>query len=248
MKKHRHYLLFIFILSCAKDAAPDCLQASGEMVVREYTLDAFDRIIVHENIELTIKTGSEYLLKVTAGEHLISDVKYNISEGLLSLTDNNQCNWVRSYTPTKIVLTTPTLTEIRSNTQYSISSDGVLIFQNLNLISENFNQDNISSGDFNLQVQNENLRIISNNLSQFFISGHTDTLFVGFYSGITAFFGADLEANHITVYHRSSHDMVVNPQESLSGELRSTGDLISTQRPSFVDVQELYTGNLIFLD
>lgn len=248
MKKYSIYLIVLFMWSCAKDQVSDCIQASGDLVVKEYDLDAFNRILVHENIELIIKMGSEHQLSVAAGEFLISDVTYTIREGLLTLSDNNQCNWVRSYTPTKIIVTTPTLTEIRSNTQHPITCDGTLTFPNLNLISENFNQDNISSGDFNLEVQSESLKIVSNNVSQFFISGNTEHLDVGFYAGTTAFFGADLVARHIKVYHRSSHDMIVNPQESLTGQLRSVGDLISIQRPSTVDVRVLYTGDLIFLN
>ena len=66
--------------------------------------------------------------------------------GFLTLNDNNQCNWVRNYQPTKIFVTTPNLNQIRSNTQYTIKSEGILGFPNLKLISENFNQDNMSLG------------------------------------------------------------------------------------------------------
>ena len=248
MKTYLLVILMFGLLSCSKDKAPDCIQSAGSVVATNHTIDSFDKILVNENIELTITQGAEYQLRVEAGEHLISDVNYTIDNGLLTLTDNNSCNWVRQYTPTRISVITPTLREIRSNTQYVIKSSGILTFAELNLISENFNLDNISSGDFDLQIQNQNLSIVSNNLSQFYISGSTDTLFVGFYAGTTGFFGANLEANHINIFHRSSHDMVVHPKESLTGELRGTGDLISVYTPEDVNVQELYTGELIFLD
>jgi hypothetical protein len=237
------------VLSCAKDNAPDCIQSAGVVMTIEQNIEPFDRILVNENIELFLLQGSEYHLKIESGEHLISDVNYTIdNSGLLTLSDNNQCNWVRSYVPTKIFVTTPILKEIRSNTQYTIKSEGMLTFPNLKLISENFNEDNISSGDFNLIVQNESLSIISNNISQFFISGSTDTLFVGFYSGTTAFFGANLLAQNVEISHRSSHDITVHPVQSLSGVLRSTGNLISVNEPPNVDVSVLYTGSLIFIN
>jgi hypothetical protein len=237
------------VLSCAKDNAPDCIQSADVVMTIEQNIEPFDRILVNENIELFLLQGSEYHLKIESGEHLISDVNYTIdNSGLLTLSDNNQCNWVRSYVPTKIFVTTPILKEIRSNTQYTIKSEGILTFPNLKLISENFNEDNISSGDFNLHVQNESLSIISNNISQFFISGSTDTLFVGFYSGTTAFFGANLLAQNVEISHRSSHDITVHPVQSLSGVLRSTGNLISVNEPPNVDVSVLYTGSLIFIN
>ena len=188
-------------------------------------------------------------LKIESGEHLISDVNYTIDNtGLLTLNDNNQCNWVRNYAPTKIFVTTPNLKEIRSNTQYTIKSEGILGFPNLKLISENFNEDSMSSGDFNLRVQNESISVISNNISQFFISGSTDTLFVGFYSGTTAFFGANLLAQDDEISHLSSHDITAHPVQSLSGVLHSTGNLISVNEPPNVDVSELYTGSLIYIN
>jgi hypothetical protein len=249
MRKLIYYSIIALVLSCAKDNAPDCIQTAGSPSVMEQNIDSFNRILVNENIELILLQGSEYNIKIESGEHLISDIYYSIdNNGLLTLSDNNQCNWVRSYVPTKIFVTTPNLIEIRSNTQYTIKSEGILTFPNLKLISENFNNDNISSGDFNLQVQNQSIRVISNNISQFFISGSTNTLFVGFYSGTTAFFGANLFANDVTISHRSSHDIIVNSLQSLSGVLRSTGNLISVNEPPIVDVTELYTGSLIFLD
>jgi hypothetical protein len=42
--------------------------------------------------------------------------------------------------------------------------------------------------------------------------------------------------------------MIVNPQQSLEGEIRSVGDVISLQTPAVVDVELYYTGQLLFLD
>lgn len=248
MKKIVLNSILLFVLACAEDHAPDCIQKGGSRLSVEYNLDAFNQILVNENIELTIQEGSNYHIKIEAGEHLISDVNFTINEGLLALTDNNQCNWLRSYQPTKITVTTPSLYQIRSNTQYLIRSAGVLSYPDLKLVSENFNQDQISLGDFDLEINNQSLSVLSNNLSQFFISGHTESLFVGFYSGTTAFFGDHLIAQNITVSHRSSHDIRVHPIQSLSGELRGVGNLISVKTPPVVDVVQLYSGTLIFTD
>ena len=42
--------------------------------------------------------------------------------------------------------------------------------------------------------------------------------------------------------------MHVNPQESLTGELHCTGDLISHNNPPDIGVEQFYTGKLIFQD
>ena len=243
MKKVLFNSIILLVLACAEDKAPDCIQTAGDRTSVEYSLEPFSKILVNENIELVVKEGVDFHLSIEAGAHLISDISYTVSEDVLSLTDHNLCNWIRSYRPTKITVTTPNLTEIRSNSQYTIKSSGVLTFQDLNLISENFREDQLSLGDFDLVIQAESLNVISN-----IISGAVDNLSVGFYSGTTAFFGANLLAQNVIISHRSSHDIVVHPLQSLKGELRGTGNLISVHIPAEVDVTQLYTGALIFLD
>ena len=79
-----------------------------------------------------------------------------------------------------------------------------------------------------------------------FIRGNVNNLFIGFYSGDSRFEGANLIAENITIFQRSSNDMIINPQQSLKGEIRGTGDVISRNRPVIVEVEQLYTGKLIF--
>ena len=82
--------------------------------------------------------------------------------------------------------------------------------------------------------------------STFYIDGSVEFLFVGFFSGSGRFESADLIAQNVDVNHRGSNDMVVNPQLTLTGVLRGTGNLISVNEPPVVDVERLYTGQLIF--
>ena len=90
--------------------------------------------------------------------------------------------------------------------------------------------------------------VLANNLSSFKISGYTNTLSVDFYGGICQFDGIDLLSQNVDLFQRSSHDIIVNPVQSIEGEIRGVGDVISLQTPPFVNVQQFYTGQLLFLD
>jgi hypothetical protein len=116
------------------------------------------------------------------------------------------------------------------------------------LVSEDFNDTGVShnDGDFDLEVNCNEIGIVFNNLSNVFISGSVNDLTIGFYSGDSRFEGANLIAQHINIFQRSSNDMIVNPQQSLKGEIRGTGDVISLNHPPIVEVEEYYTGKLIF--
>ena len=248
MKKLFYTLVLLVTLSCDKEDAWGCIQTSGAPVTQELMVDPFEKILVNRDIELVIKQGVEYKVEIQTGENLLDTMEVIVVGNELQLTDPNSCNYVRAYGLTKMIVTTPVLKEIRSSTQYLTSSEGVLTFEDLYLISENFNSNYISSGDFEMTLETQNLKVVANNLSTFTISGYTETLSVFFAAGLCAFKGADLIAQDVTVFQRSSHDIIVNPQQSLKVDIRSVGDVISVHTPPVVEVEEYYTGRLLFLD
>jgi hypothetical protein len=246
MKKIISILSLMIIVACNSEDASDCFQTEGNLLQQEVTVTAFERILVNRDIELIVKEGLEYSVIIETGENLLNDVLAIVVDNQLQLTDNNSCNYVRDYDITKVYVTTPNLKEIRNSSQYEVSSDGVLTFPELSLISEDFNAPgSFTVGDFRLQVAIEDLDIVSNNISSFYISGTVSNLDIGFFSGAGRFEGENLIAQKVNVYHRGSNDMIVNPQVSLSGELRGTGDLISVNEPATINVEQFYTGMLI---
>ena len=247
MKKIIYILILTFIVACNSEDALDCFQTEGNIVQQEVIVSSFEKIVVNRDIELIIKEGQEYTVTIETGENLLNDVLATVVDNELQLSDYNSCNYVRDYGITKVYVTAPNITEIRNSSQYEVSSNGVLTYSNLTLISEDFNAPgSFTVGDFRLQINNDKLRVVSNNISSFYITGTVNSLFVGFYAGAGRFEGENLIAQNVDVFHRGSNDMVVNPQISLTGELRGTGNLISVNQPPTVQVEQFYTGELIF--
>lgn len=247
--KHIFYIVVsCLLLSCNNDSAPDCFQNTGDSIEQEFVVETFDKIIVFEGVELIVTDEPIQKVIVQTGEFLLSDVKVSVVEGRLILKDDNGCNIARDYGVTKVFVSSPNIKEIRNSSNFTVSSNGVLSYPELNLLSENFGNEGEYSaiGDFNLQVNCDELRLVFNNLSTAYISGNVTDLFVGFYSGDSRFEGANLIAQNIQIYQRSSNDMILNPQLSLTGEIRSTGDVISLNQPAIVEVEAYYTGQLIF--
>lgn len=241
------YILVLLLFACNSEDANDCFQTSGPIIQEMVDISSFDRILVKRDVELIIKQGLEYKVTIETGENLINDVKAEVIGDILVLTDNNTCNYVRDYGITKIYVEAPNLTEIRTSSQYEIASDGILNYEDLTLLSEDFNENSaFTVGDFRLTINSETFKIVSNNISLFYIDGTVEDLSVKFFSGSGRFEGENLIAQNVDIYHRGSNDMVINPQLSLSVELRGTGDLISVNEPPVVDVVRIYTGRLIF--
>ena len=247
MKKIIYILTLILIVACNSEDTGDCFQTTGNIIQQEVAVNTFEKILVNRDIELIVKEGPEHKVLIETGKNLLNDVEAKVVSNTLQLTDNNSCNYVREYGITKIYVTAPNLTEIRSSTQYDISSDGILNYSNLSLLSEDFGApESFTIGDFRLEINATRLNVVANNISSFYISGITENIFIGFYSGVGRFQGENLIAQNIDVYHRGSNDMIVNPQQSLTGGLRGTGNLISINHPPLVEVEQFYIGELIF--
>lgn len=247
MKKLGYILGFILLFACNSEDAGDCFQTAGKMVQQEVVVGAFEKILVNRDIELILKEGPTYQVIIETGKNLLNDVEAKVVGDELQLTDNNTCNYVRDYGITKIYVTAPNIKVIRSSTQYDISSDGILNYSSLRLVSEDFNApDTFTDGDFRLEVNTTNLSVAANGISSYYITGQTENVNIGFYAGAGRFEGRHLIAQNVVVYHRGSNDMIVNPQESLTGQLLGPGDLISVTHPPIVDVEQVYTGKLIF--
>lgn len=235
------------IFACDKENTGDCFQTSGAIIQEEFVVDAFTKILVNKDIELVLKEGIEQKVVVETGENLLNDVDVLVTDGKLTLTDNNSCNYVRDYGITKVFVTAPNITEIRSSTQYDIKSDGVLTYPSLNILSEDFGvPGSFTVGKFILQIDNNNFSLVFNNLSDCYISGKTNNLNVLFAAGDGRFEGANLIAQNVVVSHRGTNDIIVNPQQSLKGVLRGNGDLISKNEPPIIEIEQLWEGQLIF--
>ena len=164
--KHLFYILFIVtFFSCDSEEGWGCIQTSGASVVDELTVEPFDKILVNRAIKLVIRQGEAYSVEIQTAQNLRAGIEVSVVDNQLQLTDHNSCNFVRDYGLTKISVTTPTLKEIRSSTQYLTSSDGPLNFENLTLLCENYNSDYLSTGDFRMTINTQTLRVVANNLS-----------------------------------------------------------------------------------
>src|SRR5690606_13521598 len=121
---------------------------------------------------------------------------------------------------------------------------------NLALISESFNEPDAmyTSGEFDLDLDAQRINIVSNGPSYYNLRGQTLHFNIIFAAGDSRLEAEALLADHVSFDHRGSNDMRINPQISLKGTLRGTGDVVSFNRPAEVEVEVLYRGKLVFMD
>ncbi|MBL7472441.1 GIN domain-containing protein [Robertkochia sediminum] len=241
-------LLFLLMAGAQGcDVSTDCLGSAGESVRREITLSSFDGIVVYEDIELIVAKGEAQKVEVIAGKNLIDDVALEVAEGKLIVSTKRPCAFTSGNKVVQLVVTTPELSEIRSYTQYAVRSEGVLDFDRLRLISVVLSETTgVAIGEFFLNVDVNTLEIEANVLANFEISGKADHLRLRMVDNSVRGYMPDLEVMTADIYHRSAHDITIRPTVSVTGSLWGTGDLILLNTPPVVEVEENYTGKVIY--
>lgn len=241
-------LCFSVFTACNSKSASDCFQNAGDIVREEVALTDFTKITVFENVSLVLRQGDMQKVEIETGEFLREEVTAVVEGDRLLLRDTNDCNYFRDYGTTKIYITSPNINEIRSSTGLTIESDGVLGYSNLALISETFSntESETTDGFFDLAVDTQNLSIVVNGITYFKLRGNTQNMNVTIAAGDSRIEAENLAAEFVTMNHRGTNDMFINPQQSVRGVIRGTGDVISSNRPDIIEVEELFRGRLIF--
>lgn len=228
----------------------DCVKSSGVMATKEIDLQGqtFSTVVVNRGIALVVAQGPQFEVTVQAGRNLIDDIQVTIANNTLTLKDGTSCNWTREYGQTTVYITAPDLDQIHSKTELEIRSAGVLSFPHLHLFAMDKLDGylGVGNGDFILQVDCPNLTIENNDLARYYLSGSVNYLEVFFYESGGIFYGQNLQANAIQVYHRGSNDLYLHPLESITGAMYNLGNIYCSPRPPVVNVQEYYRGHLYF--
>lgn len=239
-------LLFIAlaIISCNSEDAPDCFKSAGATIAYDVVAGDFTGINISEGLEVEITEGTATKVTIETGEYVRGDISAEVIDNTLYLRNSSSCNWVRDYNTTKVYITTPQLETIYSASQFSVRSRGIVNFPTLKLQSGLFGES--ASGNFELNVNAETLMVDDNQSAYYKVVGTVNNLHVNFYSGDARFEGSGLTAQKVTVFHRSSNDMIVHPVQEVRGTLYSTGNLILKNQPPILEVERLYTGAVFF--
>ncbi|MFC4688909.1 head GIN domain-containing protein [Dokdonia genika] len=246
-------LLLAILISCDSEDANDCFQTDGDIITYTLDVDTFSKIQMEDDIRVILKEGPQQEVIVETGENLVPDLNLFVEQETLVLQNLNGCNFLREYGRTLVTVTSPNITRIRQASAFEITSEGLLNYESLTIVSNSTpNSLNITdinkSGAVTLHINSTNLVVSANGSSNITMSGSVETASINFSDEFPQFNGRNLEIGDLTFNHTSAAQMVVNPQNSLQGVIKATGDLISVTEPPLVDVNVLFTGQLIFED
>lgn len=257
--KMRTFILHIVTLCClilvtSCGISEDCFKGNGNLITKTFPFEGFSRVKVYDGVGLVVKEGPNYEVKIKTSDNIIDNLEVKLHGNILVIKDNSTCNIARDYGQTTVYVTIPDGTtlpliqelELHSKTEQKVQSDGILHSPIIRLFSIGDDGDGAGTGNFDIEVDNLQLVIESNNVSNFYINGHSEEMLLNFYFGNGRFYGNDLHVENIKVYHRGSNDMFVYPLQKIEGIINATGNVVLENIPPIIDVEEVFRGRVIY--
>ena len=98
---NRWLILFCVILfaGCQREQLDDCITSAGPEREEIRTLEPFTTVDLSDRIDLVLEHRTSNTISVIAGRNLLDQVRTDVRDGVLYITDHNTCNWVRSFKP-----------------------------------------------------------------------------------------------------------------------------------------------------
>jgi hypothetical protein len=242
MKIRYPHFMFILCLSisffsCDSENAGDCFKKTGDVINREFSLEPFHSIVVIDEADVYLENGNDQRVMVKAGKNLIPDIHFDVKDSILTITNNNRCNWVRTPGNPGIYIQNDRLRKIEIYDYVNFYSPDSLRLNILKIYSD-------GTGNFDLKLDVDSLQIESIYISNFKLAGRVDFLEIRF-TDDSQFDGKELISEYNAIHHGGSNLIELFPIKELTGELTSTGSLCYFHTPEILDVEISHTGQLI---
>ena len=243
MKKLILYILtiiFAFSFSgCDSENAIGCFKKPGEIIEQEIHLDSFSLIEVHDEMDIFLVNSTEQRVIIKAGKNLIPQIHLNVDSDILTITNDNSCNWVRSPENPGIYIFSDDIAGIEIYDFANFYSEETLVLDKLSIFSD-------GTGNFDMNIDVDSLIVRTVYISNFEFSGNANFLDLEI-TGDSRFLARNLSVLDIIIDHNGSNRVELYPVKSLKGAIQSTGSVYYFYEPEILDVTVKSTGQLIYL-
>lgn len=241
MKTNLLYTLTLLVVLLQNACSPaECLKRTGEIVKEERVVNDFNTLIINDNVEVTLRNDSSNIVTVETGKNLISSIKTEVEGSILKVTNENTCNWARSYNkPVKISVGAKFIQSIEQFGFNTIKTAEVLEVNDLNILCKN-------SGDITLSLQANSVKLFTSSTSYINLIGSANTAFLHT-NGMGEIYANKLSVGELRVLHENINDIHVFPIKSLNVIFNSQnkGNVLYYNEPESVTVEGGGIGKLI---
>ncbi len=235
MKK---YILFLAILAACNPV--DCFKNRGDIVTETREVGSFKRILLNDNVDLCLTNQTGTSIQIEGGNKLLSKVKTSVQGDFLQISNDNECNWARSYEGRLIVYVGAKDLENIEYLGYGniYCREQVVLNSNLNIFCE-------GTGDIDLNVQAKELSLLTKSVSFIQFSGTAQKLKVETNYALGKIHTEKMQAVECEVIHDYLNEIRVYPIQKLTVTISNKGNVFYYNEPTQVVTNITGDGRLI---
>jgi hypothetical protein len=89
--------LGLVLIACKKPENRRCAKTAGEDSELVHMVDSFDKLDIGPNFKVVLVQDSVEKVIVRGGKNLINFIQLEVTDGILTIVNDNKCNFLRSY-------------------------------------------------------------------------------------------------------------------------------------------------------
>ncbi|GAB5419022.1 MAG: hypothetical protein Crog4KO_32740 [Crocinitomicaceae bacterium] len=235
-------VILVGLIGCKKAEDRRCLKGAGEVTERIVPVGAFGEVFIGPNVSVVLVQDGTNEIHIIGGKNLVNFISTDITDNKLVITNENRCNFLRSYKQEITVEIHYTgLYKIEFEGTKPLSCESPILGNNLTVITRD------GAGHVDLDVAYNNITyVVTNGWGNFDLSGSTNTLILdirsnGFGSTYDLSIGSQLNVTSTT-----AGLLKVNTDNAdCTFDLQSVGDLWYIGTPLNLDVTSSGDGEVI---
>ncbi len=238
-----YMLLCIFLSSCNKENAWDCVKTAGETTTELRYLTDFDKIVIYDKIDVFLIADSVSYVEVKSGKNIIPKLTTEVENNELTIKNENRCNWVRSFDiPVEVYVHYVNIKQIDARGAGNIITRNTIITDRL-LINA---WESVSTIDIDIETDYLKAALHTGN-ADLNVSGKTKKVY--FYVNPNGYLNAlGLESDYLSITSNSPADSYVHADKSFIAVLNYVGSVFYTGSPTYLYIEENHSGKCLALD
>lgn len=236
-------MLLLTVFSCEKASVVDCFKSTGQIIQENRDLTEFHTVILHDNIDLVLEQSETNHLTIEAGENLMKKIITEVNDSVLTISNYNSCNWVRSYDkPITAHLSYTRLDTIEYRSIGNITSTDTIYTEYIVI--------DVKEGAGEIAFTVHATTIYCNlhyGTADIKMKGICDVCYV-YSNSFGLIDNRELISGFVYLENRSSNDVYVDVRKTLGATIDNIGNVYYTGNPYNITLSGEGTGELIKLE
>ena len=231
------FLVVLLLSSCKKDS---CFKSVGEESTVEMDSPAFNKLRVHDFVDVQLKESTDHRVKLRGGTNLLPLIEINTEGETLVIKNSNRCSWMRDARErVEVIIYSPSIEKIEFLGYGDLRADDLKV-QKMELRTFR------SLRDLNFHVTADSLLFfLEQGAPDIYLEGQTGYLYI-YHVGTGRVFAEGLQVrDQIHLNHESTGHFHVFPQQKLLIEIKGSGNIYSYHKPSELTIAQIGRGMYI---